>query len=362
MTGRAPGAKSGDTMRAMRIHAIAPVSEDISPLSLDRVPVPEPGENELLLEVLACGVCRTDLDEIEGRTPPAELPMTPGHQVVGRVVECGAGCAPGLLGERVGVAWIHSSCGLCEWCRAGLENLCPHFHACGRDAPGGYAEFMTVPAEFSHPLPDTLDDLRVAPLLCAGAVGYRALRMCRLDDGQTLGLTGFGASAHLVLPMARHLYPGSRIYVFARSPAEREFAMQLGADWAGDTLESPPEPLAAAIDTTPAWRPVLSALAHLAPGGRLVINAIRKEADDQANLLELDYARHLWQEKQLVSVANVTRRDVRGCLQLAATIPLAPAVSAYPLERANQALQELKRGQIRGAKVLQISHADAAAT
>jgi propanol-preferring alcohol dehydrogenase len=346
----------------MRIHAIAPVSDDVPPLSLDQVPIPEPCANELLLEVLACGVCRTDLDEIEGRTPPAVLPMTPGHQVVGRVVECGVGCAPGLLGSRVGVAWIHSSCGLCEWCGAGLENLCPHFHACGRDAQGGYAEYMTVPAEFSHSLPETLDDLTVAPLLCAGAVGYRALRMCRLHNGQSLGLTGFGASAHLVLQMARHLYPESRIYVFARSPSEREFAMQLGADWAGDTLECPPEPLAAAIDTTPAWRPVLSALAHLAPSGRLVINAIRKESDDQATLLELDYAHHLWQEKQLVSVANVTRQDVRGCLELAAAIPLEPAVSAYPLERANRALQELKRGQIRGAKVLQISQAASAAT
>jgi propanol-preferring alcohol dehydrogenase len=215
-----------------------------------------------------------------------------------------------------------------------------------------------VPERFAHPLPEQLDDQSAAPLLCAGAVGLRAVRKCALADGATLGLTGFGASGHLVLKMAAHLYPDTKIFVFARNPEERAFALELGADWAGDTRDTAPEPLAAVIDTTPAWLPVLAALDQLAPGGRLVINAIRKEAGDRESLLEMDYARHLWREKMLTTVANVTRRDVRDCLALAAEIPLRPELSLYPLEDANRALQELKAGRIRGAKVLVISRPD----
>lgn len=341
-------------MKAMRIHRIAPLGSGSDPLVLDRIPVPQPRKGEVLVQVLACGVCRTELDEIEGRTPPPRLPMTPGHQVVGRVAEEGPGCRLGLLGQRVGVAWIHSSCGNCSWCENGQENLCPEFRACGRDAQGGYAEFMTVAEDYAHPLPETLGDLSAAPLLCAGAVGFRALQACGLRDGQPLGLTGFGASAHLVLQMARHVHPRSPVFVFARNPGERAFARQLGADWAGDTGEEPPAPMAAVIDTTPAWRPVLAALARLAPAGRLVINAIRKEPDDLQALLAIDYARHLWQEKQLVTVANVTRADVRGCLELAERIPLTPEIAPYALEQAGEALRELKSGQIRGAKVLRV--------
>ena len=344
-------------MRAMRIHRLAPVRPDSDSLSRDSVAVPQPGPGELLLEVRACGVCRTELDEIEGRTPPPELPMTPGHQVVGRVVQTGAGSSAAWIWQRVGVAWIHSACGHCTWCRRGLENLCPDFCACGRDVDGGYAEFMTVNENFAHPLPDAISDSQAAPLLCAGAVGYRALRLCELADGDPIGLTGFGASAHLVLAMARHLYPTSNIYVFARNPSERAFALELGAAWAGDTLETPLMPLSAVIDTTPAWQPVLAALERLTPGGRLVINAIRKEPDDREILGQLDYERHLWQEKQLLTVANVTRQDVRDCLELAARVPLQPQVSEYPLEQANRALQELKAGHIRGAKVLRIKTA-----
>jgi propanol-preferring alcohol dehydrogenase len=342
------------TMRAMRIHRLAPIRPGSDPLVTDTLPVPEPRAGELLLEVTVCGVCRTELDEIEGRTPPPELPMTPGHQVVGRVVQTGPGCQEGWIGQRVGVAWIHSACGHCAWCRRGLENLCPEFCACGRDAHGGYAEYMTVGEGFAHPLPDTISDSHAAPLLCAGAVGFRALRLCRLEDGDPLGLTGFGASAHLVLMMARHLYPASKICVFARNPMERAFALELGASWAGDTTDSPPVGLSAIIDTTPAWTPVVAALGHLAPGGRLVINAIRKEPSDRKALEQLDYATHLWQEKQLCSVANVTRNDVRDCLDLAAVASLLPEVTFYPLEQANRALQELKAGEIRGAKVLRV--------
>lgn len=341
-------------MRAMRIHRLGPISAGLPPLVEDSVPVPSPGASDLLIRIHACGVCHTEIDEIEGRTPPAALPMTPGHQVVGTVVEQGKDCRQGLLKRRVGIAWIHSACGECQWCKSGRENLCPEFSACGRDAAGGYAEYMTVPESFVHPIPDNIGDLEATPLLCAGAVGYRALSLCRLENGQNLGLTGFGASGHLVLQMAQHLYPDSRIFVFARSQKERAFAAQLGADWTGDTSEQPGTGLDAIIDTTPAWLPVLAAMEALAPGGRLVINAIRKESGDQGILTTLDYDRHLWREKTLSTVANVTRRDVRECLRLASEIPLRPHVTAYPLEGANQALLELKQGHIQGAKVLQI--------
>jgi propanol-preferring alcohol dehydrogenase len=346
--------RQGATMRAMQIRQIAPLDANRPPLSGARIPVPQPGSGEILIRVSACGVCHTELDEIEGRTPPPELPMTPGHQAVGQVVKEGADCRLGLLQRRVGVAWIHSACGDCQWCLTGRENLCPSFRATGRDAPGGYAEYMVVPESFAHEIPSAIGDAEATPLLCAGAVGYRALSLCRLKDGERLGLTGFGASGHLVLQMAQHLYPGSPVCVFARSEQERAFARSLGADWAGGTTDAPPEPLDAIIDTTPAWLPVIAAMETLAPGGRLVINAIRKEAGDQEVLAGMDYERHLWREKSLSTVANVTRRDVRECLRLAAEIPLRPSVTSYRLEDANQALQELKGGHIRGAKVIRI--------
>jgi propanol-preferring alcohol dehydrogenase len=341
-------------MRAMRLHDLGPMAEQAEPLQLDRVPVPAAGAGELLLRVHSCGVCHTEIDEIEGRAAPSSLPMIPGHQVVGSVVREGPGCHGGLLGERVGVAWIHSACGCCHWCRQGRENLCPEFRATGRDSPGGYAEYMTVPEAYAHRIPAGIDDLQATPLLCAGAVGFRSLMLCALNNGESLGLTGFGASGHLVLQMARHLYPDSPIHVFARSAREREFAQELGAVWTGSTEDPPPIGLDAIIDTTPAWLPVLAAMAALAPGGRLVINAIRKEAGDRDVLSELDYDRHLWREKSLTTVANVTRADVTECLRLAAAIPLRPHVAAYALTDANHALAELKAGQIRGAKVLQI--------
>jgi propanol-preferring alcohol dehydrogenase len=342
-------------MKAMRIHRLGPVVESRPPLVADILETPDPGPAELLLRVHACGVCHTELDEIEGRTPPPVLPMTPGHQVIGTVTAEGAGCKLGLMGKRVGVAWIHSACGECQWCQSGRENLCPNFSACGRDAPGGYAEFMLVPEMFAHEIPAEIGDLEATPLLCAGAVGYRALMLCQLESGQRLGLTGFGASGHLVLQMTAYLYPDSPVYVFARSEKERDFAAALGAHWTGDTTDRPDSGLDAIIDTTPAWLPVISAMEALAPGGRLVINAIRKESGDAELLAGLDYDRHLWREKSLCTVANVTRRDVRECLRLAAEIPLKPRVTAYSLDQANQALLELKQGHIRGAKVIRIA-------
>lgn len=341
-------------MKAMVLQQLCDLSSQPNPLVLADWPQPEPAAGELLLRVSACGVCHTELDEIEGRAPPSRLPRILGHQVVGRVAGLGAGVAGVALGERVGVAWIYSACGACRYCREGRENLCRAFRATGRDADGGYAEYMTVPAGFAYPIPAAFSDSEAAPLLCAGAIGYRSLHLAQLQDGQSLGLTGFGASAHLVLKLARHRYPNSRVFVFARKEEERAFALELGAAWAGATEDTAPESLAAIIDTTPAWSPVLHALDNLEAGGRLVVNAIRKEAADQAALLQLDYPRHLWLEKQIQSVANVSRDDVRGFLAEAAEMGLRPAVEEYPLEEANRALYELKHHRVRGAKVLRI--------
>jgi len=342
-------------MKAMLLQRVWGPSETAIPLARSVVADPVPREGEILIAVTVCGVCHTELDEIEGRTPPRQFPVIPGHQVVGKVIGRGSGVRLFQVGDRVGVGWIFSACGRCDHCRRGDENLCAEFRGTGRDANGGYAGLMTVREEFAFPVPAAFSDAQAAPLFCAGAIGYRSLRLAELQDGQTLGLTGFGASAHLVLQMCRKRMPSSAVLVFSRSPAERSFAMELGAAWAGDIGEDPPATPDAIIDTTPAWRPVVESLRVLASGGRLVINAIRKEEGDRDYLARLDYARHLWMEKRVVSVANVTRRDIREFLDLAAQIPLAPEVREYPLEDANGALMELKKGSIRGAKVLRVS-------
>jgi propanol-preferring alcohol dehydrogenase len=342
------------SMKAMVLRQLGSLADNSTPLELADLPVPVPHDGEILVRVAACGICHTELDEIEGRTPPPRLPVIPGHQVIGRVVELGRGVRGVQLGDRVGIPWIASACGICASCRAGLENLCPAFRATGRDVDGGYAEYLTVAAAFAHPIPDALGDVEAAPLLCAGAIGYRSLMLADLSDGENLGLTGFGASAHLVLQLARARYSRSPIFVFARSERARAFARELGASWAGAIEELAPEPLHRIIDTTPAWTPVVMALKNLAPGGRLVINAIRKAPADQEALLRLDYGAHLWMEKEIKSVANVTRRDVRELLALAASIPLKPEVEAFALDQANQALHDLANGRIRGAKVLRV--------
>lgn len=324
------------------------LEDGVGPLEAVELPDPEPQEGEIRIRVSACGVCHTELDEIEGRTPPPRLPVVPGHEVIGRVDRLGAGATRFRLGERVGVGWIHRSSGEPD------ENLSPEFRATGRDADGGYAELMTVPEDYAYPIPKIFSDLEAAPLLCAGAVGYRALKLTGIGDGQALGLTGFGGSAHLVLQLCRHLYPRTRVFVFARDAEARAFALRLGAVWAGETRERAPESLDAVIDTTPAWLPVVEALANLRSGGRLVINAIRKEEGDKDALLRLSYPEHLWLEKEIKSVANVTRWDIAEFLPLAAAVPLRPQVEVYALDAANQALLELKRGPVRGAKVLVI--------
>lgn len=315
------------------------------PLELMDLPVPEPKRDEVRLRVTACGVCHTELDEIEGRTEP-RLPIVLGHEVVGFVDAVGLGASLHALGARVGVGWIHSSDGTEK------ENLSTDFRATGRDENGGYAEFMTVPERYAYPIPNIYSDVEAAPLLCAGAIGYRALKLTELRDGQPLGLTGFGGSGHICLQLARSLFPNSNVYVFARDEMTRAFARKLGADWAGDTSDRAPEPLGGIIDTTPAWRPIVEAMSQLAPGGRLVVNAIRKEDDDKDELLRLDYARHLWLEKEIKSVANITSCDIAEFLRLAENIQIRVETTSYPLERANDALATLRSGNVRGASVL----------
>jgi propanol-preferring alcohol dehydrogenase len=342
------------TMKAMILPNVIDLTKKSSPLELKEIPQPIPKEKEILIKVSTCGVCHTELDEIEGRTPPPFFPMVLGHQVVGKIVETGKHALKQKIGERVGVAWIFSACGKCDFCRSGNENLCSDFKATGRDAFGGYAEYMKVPEDFAYPIPEIFSDSEAAPLLCAGAIGYRSLRLTNMKDRDNLGLTGFGASAHLVLMMAKHKFPSSKIFIFARSEKEQEFARELGADWAGDTEDEPPEKLNSIIDTTPVWKPIVEAMKNLKPGGRSVINAIRKEELDKDYLLKLDYPEHLWMEKEIKSVANVARQDVSDFLKLAAEIPIKPEIQEYAIEDANKALIELKERKIRGAKVLKI--------
>jgi len=335
-------------MRAMILKQTVSLTETDAPLELVDLPVPEPGPGEILIEVSACGVCHTELDEIEGRTPPPAFPVVPGHEIIGRVVGRGRDANRFREGDRVGVGWIHSSSGDRQ------ENVSPEFRATGRDVNGGYAEYMTVPENYAAPIPEVFSDAQAAPLLCAGAIGYRALRLTEIENGEPLGLTGFGGSGHLVLQLSRHLYPETDVYVFARDADARAFALRLGAVWAGDTTDRAPERLQAIIDTTPVWKPVVEALANLRPGGRLVINAIRKEDVDKEELLRLSYHEHLWMEREIKSVANITHFDIAEFLPIAGEIPIRPTVETYPLEEANRALVELRRGPVRGAKVLSI--------
>ncbi|MCG8650093.1 MAG: alcohol dehydrogenase catalytic domain-containing protein [Pirellulales bacterium] len=336
-------------MKAMLLERTGSLSENPSPLRMAEVPTPAPKQGELLIRVLVCGVCHTELDEIEGRLVPPHLPIIPGHEVVGRVVENRAADKRFHPGDRVGVGWIHDSDGSFN------ENLSPLFRATGFQANGGYAEFITVPALYAVPIPDRLSDCEAAPLMCAGAIGYRALKLSQLNDGEALGLMGFGGSGHLVLQTAKSLFPRSPVYVFARGESVQKFAIELGADWAGGVSDQPPSACRSIIDTTPAWRPVVQSLEHLSPGGRLVINAIRKEDRDKEALLELSYHQHLWMEREIKTVANLTHQDIAEFLPLAASIPLRPKVTTYRFEQANEALRDLRAGNIHGANVLTVS-------
>lgn len=341
-------------MRAMVLRKIMPVEQE--PLIMTELPIPEPDSNEILVRVLACGVCHTELDEIEGRLQP-RLPIILGHEIVGRVEKLGPEAVKFREGDRVGIAWIHSACGKCDFCKGEEENLCPEFKGTGCDVDGGYAEFTLVSEEFAYPIPERFSDTQASPLLCAGAIGYRALRLTNLQDGQIIGLYGFGASAHIVIQIVKYKYPNSKVFVFTRphQKAHQNLARKLGADWVGATEDTPPEKINCGIDFTPAWQPVVEALRVLQKGGRIIINAIRKEEKDREYLLKLNYATHIWHEKELKSVANITRRDAQEFLPLAAEIPILPEVQEFKLEEADKALILLKQGKIRGAAVLRIS-------
>jgi propanol-preferring alcohol dehydrogenase len=340
-------------MQAMVLEKTGPIEGN--PLRMVNWQVPEPAPREILVKVSACGVCHTELDEIEGRLQP-RLPIILGHEIIGIVERLGHGAARFRPGDRVGIAWINSACGECNFCRAGYENLCPEFKGTGCQANGGYAQYTIVPEDFAYPIPQSLSDSAAAPLLCAGAIGYRALRLTGLQDGQVLGLFGFGASAHIVIQIAKYRYPSSKVFVFTRpyQKSHQSLALKLGADWVGATADVPPAKLNCAIDFTPAWSPIIQALGYLEKAGRLVINAIRKEQKDIDSLRQLDYSRHLWLEKELKSVANITRADAADFLPLAADIPIIPQVQEFDLEQANDALTLLKQGKIQGAGVLKM--------
>jgi propanol-preferring alcohol dehydrogenase len=341
-------------MKAMVLKKIGPVEE--KPLELLDLPIPQLTSGQIRIKISACGVCHTELDETEGRLQP-KLPIIPGHQIVGTVEALGHDANKFKLGDRVGIAWINSACGKCDFCKRGNENLCSEFQGTGCDVNGGYAEYTVVKEDFAYPIPDTLSDSQAAPLLCAGAIGYRALRLTNLRDGQVLGLFGFGASAHIVIQIVKYKYPNSKVFVFTRRGQNdhQRLAEKLGADWVGATGDNPPAKLHCAIDTTPVWKPIVEAMRVLEKGGRLVINAIRKEKKDLDFLLKLDYPTHLWLEKELKTVANITRRDAEEFLPLAAEIPITPEVQEFKLEQANEALTILKKGEIQGAGVLRIS-------
>ncbi|MDD8016528.1 MAG: zinc-dependent alcohol dehydrogenase family protein [Acidobacteriota bacterium] len=333
-------------MRAMAAAAFGAVENN--PLSMADLPVPPAGPGKILVRVRRCGVCHTDLHVVEGELPAVKLPIIPGHEVVGTVEKRGEGAEKFREGDRVGVAWLHSACGECRFCREGRENLCDKARFTGCQVDGGYAEFLAVPEAFAYRLPEVFTDEEAAPLLCAGIIGYRALRLSSVRPGERLGLYGFGASAHVAIQIARHW--GCEVYVFTRSEEHRELARSLGAAWTGNSKDIPPERMAGSIIFAPAGEIVSDALEGVERGGTVVTAGIYMTAVGR-----LDYARHLYQEKILRSVANATRRDGEGLLELASRIPVRTACRVFPLEEANAALQLLKAGRINGAAVLKIA-------
>jgi propanol-preferring alcohol dehydrogenase len=335
-------------MRAMILVKQLPIEE--KPLKLTDLPTPTPSDSQILVKISACGLCHTDLDEIEGRLRPARLPIVLGHQVIGTVADTGRAVTKFKKQERVGITWLYSACGTCSFCQTGCENLCDHAEWTGKDVDGGYAEYMVVSEDFAYRIPEVFSDSQSAPLLCAGVIGYRAVSLSEITDGQTIGLFGFGASAHIVIQIIKHKFPKSSVFVFTRSGEHKELAKSLGADWAGSPVEQPPEKINRAIDFTPVGQSIPNALLVMEKGGRLVINAIRKSMP----VPQLDYAKCLWLEKEIKSVANVTRRDAEQFLPLAAQIPIVPRVREFELAQANDGLILLKQAKIRGAAVLRL--------
>jgi alcohol dehydrogenase, propanol-preferring len=333
-------------MKAAAVYDPAPI--ETSPLRLIELDLPEPSRGEILVRVLACGVCRTDLHVSEGDLPARHPRIVPGHEVVGVVERCGPGTARFKTGERVGIAWLRETCGSCIYCRRGNENLCPNARFTGYDRDGGYAEYAVVREDFAYRLPELLGVEESAPLLCAGIIGYRALKRAAVKPNSTVGLYGFGGSAHIALQVARHW--GCRVFVMTRGGKHREHAKAMGADWVGTAHERPPQPLDSAILFAPAGDLVPPALEALDQGGILALAGIYLSP-----IPSLDYERHLFHEKELRSVTANTRADGEEFLELAGTIPIHTTTVAFALEQANQALQMLKHDQLKGAGVLRIA-------
>jgi propanol-preferring alcohol dehydrogenase len=333
-------------MRAMVLNANAPIAN--APLRWTEVADPEPSAGEIRLRVTSCAICRTDLHVIEGDLPSQRLPLIPGHQAVGIVDRLGPGCSRRAVGERVGIAWLRGTCGACPYCASGSENLCGASSYTGYHADGGYAELAVVPETFAYAIPETFSDLEAAPLLCAGIIGYRALRRAELPAGGRLGLYGFGSSAHVVLQIARHR--GCEVYVATRGESHQALARRMGAAWVGGTFDAPPVPLDAAIVFAPVGEIVPAALRSVRSGGTVALAGIY-----MSPVPSMDYGECLFHEKNLRSVEANTRADGEELLREAAAIPIRPHVTAFPLEQANDALLRLSQDRIDGTGVLVVA-------
>jgi propanol-preferring alcohol dehydrogenase len=333
-------------MKAMLLKAPRPIEE--KPLVEAEVEKPTPGPKEVRLKILACGICHTDLHIVEGELSSMKLPVIPGHQIVGVVESTGRNVTRFKVGNKVGVAWLNSTCGKCEFCLKGKENLCEKVRFTGYDVNGGYTEYTTVSQDFAYSIPKEFSDIEAAPLLCAGVIGFRALRLSEIERGGRLGLFGFGASAHIVIQIAKHW--SCQVYVFTRSEEHRKLARELGAVWAGGAEDTPPAKVQSAIIFAPAGRLVLDALRVLEKGGTLALAGIY-----MTTIPEMDYHEHLYYEKTVRSVANSTRKDAEDLLKLAGEIPIHAEVQEFSLEEANRALLLLKQGKIQGAGVLKVS-------
>jgi propanol-preferring alcohol dehydrogenase len=331
------------------IHLTRPAPIETEPLELVEGPVLEPGPGELLVKVLACGACHTDLHQVEGELPPVKLPVVPGHQIVGVVEKIGDGVTRFKVGDRVGAAWLAWTCGECDYCKRDLENLCENAKFTGYSVDGGYAEYTTVAADFAYPVPEGASAARAAPLLCGGIIGYRALRLSTIQPGQRLGMYGFGNSAHVAIQVANHW--GCEVYVFSRGERHRELAEELGAVWTGRPYDDvPPKKLHASVVFAPAGELVPVALGHLDKGGTVALAGIY-----MTPMPELDYEEHLYYEKNLRSVANSARRDGEELLRLAAEIPIKTTVETFPLEEANRVLRMMKEGRLEAGAVFDIA-------
>lgn len=334
-------------MRAAYLQTPAPI--ETVPLAVGERPTPAPGPGEVGIRVRACGICHTDLHVVEGDLPPHRAPVIPGHQIVGIIERVGPGVDPAMVGSRVGVTWLGWACGECDACRRGDENLCPRAQFTGYDLDGGFAESAVARAPFVVPLPVGFSDVEAAPLLCAGVIGYRALRIAGVRPGEWIGLFGFGASAHLAIQVARHW--GCEIAVVTRGAAHRALAERLGARWVGEPGAAPPRPLDRAVVFAPSGRVVLAALAAVRPGGTVAINAVTLD-----RIPEMPYAA-IYGERILRTVSNLTRTDAREFLQVAAEIPVQVEIETFPLEAVNEVLRRLKGGALRAAGVIRMADA-----